>query len=210
MRPTTLHLTGDRSADDLLSSNPLALLIAMVLDQQIPLERAFKAPSILAERLGGRLNALTVSSTPPDDFVELFSQKPALHRFPKSMAGRVQQVCQVLLEDYGGKAESIWADARDGRELVARLEALPGFGAQKARIFAALLAKQLGVRPKGWEAATHPYGAPETFISVADVTDPESLERVRAFKRAAKSGPEKSGPEKSGPEKSGPVESPKS
>lgn len=203
MANPTLHLSGETSADEFLAKSPLALVVAMVLDQQVPFERAFKAPYLLSERLGGPFDAATIASTPPHLLEEIFSRKPALHRFPKSMADRVRQLCERLIEDYDGSPAHIWNSTDDAHELIARLEALPGFGEQKARIFAALLAKQLRVRPKGWEAATEPYGAQGTYISVADINDADSLARVRAYKRAVKSGAVKSGTVKSGTVKSG-------
>jgi uncharacterized HhH-GPD family protein len=181
-----LHLTGDAAADALLGRDPLALLIGMVLDQQIPMERAFWGPSELARRMGGTLNAGEIASMDPEKFATLFREKPALHRFPGSMAARVQAVCRIVAEEYGGKAAAVWSGASDGKELIARLTALPGFGPQKARIFAALLGKQLGVQPDGWRAATSPFGAAGSYLSVADITDAESLAKVRDHKQAMK------------------------
>lgn len=181
-----LWLTGDTDADALLSSEPLALLIGMVLDQQIPMERAFKAPFDLRERLGGSLDVAAIAAMPPDDLVEIFSAKPALHRFPRSMAGRVQEVCAAIVEHYDGDTAAIWATATDGKELLAHVKALPGFGDQKARIFVALLGKQVGARPPGWEQAAGAYGEPGSYRSVADIDSPESLARVRQFKQQAK------------------------
>jgi len=181
-----LWLTGDTDADALLSSEPLALLIGMVLDQQIPMERAFKAPFDLKARLGGALDAAVISSLPPDELAAVFAEKPALHRFPRSMAGRVQQVCGAVVETYGGDASSIWTSAEDGKHLLANVRALPGFGDQKARIFVALLGKQFAVRPPGWEAAAGAYGEPDSHRSVADIDSPEALAKVRQFKQQAK------------------------
>jgi uncharacterized HhH-GPD family protein len=186
MAKTAIHLTGDKEADALLSTDPLALLIGMVLDQQIPMERAFWAPAELARRLGGPLDAADIAAADPDEFAELFKAKPALHRFPGAMAGRVQAVCAIVADEYGGKAAGLWGKVADGRALIGRLTALPGFGEQKARIFAALLGKQLGVRPEGWRAATSPFGEAGSYISVADITSPESLAKVRAHKQAMK------------------------
>ena len=182
-----LWLTGDPDADALLSSEPLALLIGMVLDQQIPMERAFKAPAELRDRLGGTLDAAAIASLPPDDLVEVFQAKPALHRFPRSMAGRVQEVCAAVVDSYGGDTASIWTTATDGRQLLANVKALPGFGDQKARIFVALLGKQLGVHPPGWEKAAGAYGEAGSFRSVADIDSPEALAKVRQTKQQAKS-----------------------
>jgi uncharacterized HhH-GPD family protein len=181
-----LHLTGDPDADSLISKDPLALLIGMVLDQQIPMEKAFWAPSELARRLGGSLDAASIAAMDPDAFAELFKEKPALHRFPGSMAGRVQEVCRLVAEEYGGRADALWKRLPDGATLIARLTALPGFGEQKARIFAALLGKQLDVQPQGWQAATAPFGQPGTHMSIADITDAETLGQVRAHKQAMK------------------------
>ena len=184
--PPSLPLTGEAEADRLLATDPLALLIGMVLDQQIPLERAFRSPLELQERLGGRLDAADIAARPPEELAAAFSQKPALHRFPGSMAGRVQQVCQVLVDHYGGDAAALWEGAGDGDELLRRVASLPGFGDQKARIFVALLGKQLGVRPPGWEEACAPFGRPGTHQSVADIDSPEALARVREHKAAMK------------------------
>jgi uncharacterized HhH-GPD family protein len=181
-----LWLTGDTDADALLSSEPLALLIGMVLDQQIPMERAFKAPYDLQQRLDGTLDAAQIAGMDPDDLVEVFSAKPALHRFPRSMAGRVQEVCVAIVEHYDGDAAAIWSGASDGKELLARVKSLPGFGDQKARIFVALLGKQVGVRPPGWEKAAGAYGESGSFRSVADIDSPETLAKVRQFKQQAK------------------------
>jgi uncharacterized HhH-GPD family protein len=187
MAKTAIHLTGDREADALLSKDPLALLIGMVLDQQIPMERAFWAPAELARRLGGPLDAARIASMDPDEFATLFKERPALHRFPGSMAGRVQAVCRVVADEYGGKAGALWSKLPDGDTLIARLTGLPGFGQQKARIFGALLGKQFGIQPTGWQAATAPFGEPGSYISVADITDAESLDKVRSHKQAMKS-----------------------
>jgi uncharacterized HhH-GPD family protein len=181
-----IRLTGDPAADALLSDDGFALVVAMVLDQQIPLERAFAAPWSLRERLGGTLDVHEVATTDPDRLAAIFSARPALHRFPAAMAGRVQRVAQVVVEDYGGDATNLWRTAPDGATLLARLRSLPGFGEQKARIFVGLLGKQLGVTPPGWSEAAGPFGQPGTFVSVADIDGPEALDRVRSYKQAAK------------------------
>jgi uncharacterized HhH-GPD family protein len=186
MAKVALHLTGDKDADALLSRDPLALLIGMVLDQQVPMEKAFGGPLELARRLGGPLDAAEIGSMDPEKFADLFRERPALHRFPGSMAGRVQAVCRIVADEYGGQAGAVWKKPADGQDLIERLTALPGFGAQKARIFAALLGKQLGVQPDGWRAATKPFGDENTFYSIADITDAESLGQVRAHKQAMK------------------------
>jgi uncharacterized HhH-GPD family protein len=184
--PPRLHLTGDPEADALLSTSPLALLIGMVLDQQVPLERAFAAPAALARRLGRELDAADIAAMDPGKLAETFSEKPALHRYPGSMAGRVQAVCRIVVEGYGGDAAQIWTGASDGGDLLRRVTALPGFGEQKARIFVALLGKQVGVSVPGWREACAPFGEPGSHHSVADVVDEASLERVREQKKAAK------------------------
>ncbi len=181
-----LCLSQDPAADRLLAKDPLALLIGMVLDQQIPLEWAFKGPLMLKERLGGRLDPVEIAALDPDDLAEVFSQRPALHRFPASNAKRVQALCRIVSEEYGGRAERVWKTAGDGDELLRRVRALPGFGEQKARIFVALLGKQLGVQPPGWEDAAGDYGRPGSFMSVADIDGPETLARVRRYKQDKK------------------------
>jgi uncharacterized HhH-GPD family protein len=181
-----LYLSGDEAADQLLSTDPLALLVGMVLDQQIPLERAFKSPFDLQQRLGGRLDAGRLASMDPEELAAVFSETPALHRFPKSMAGRVQDLCTLIVDSYGGDAAGIWNSAATGQELLANVKALPGFGEQKARIFIALLGKQLGVRPPGWEKVASPFGETGSFRSVADIDSPEALTKVRQYKQQMK------------------------
>jgi uncharacterized HhH-GPD family protein len=182
----SLYLSGDEAADQLLSTDPLALLIGMILDQQVPLERAFRSPYDLRERLGGQLDVAALASMDPEALAAVFSERPALHRFPKSMAGRVQEVCAVIVDTYGGDPAAIWTSAADGKELLANVKALPGFGEQKARIFVGLLGKQLGVRPPGWERAASPFGETGTFRSVADIDSPEALAKVRQYKQKMK------------------------
>ncbi len=179
-----LHLAQQPEADALLSRSPLALLMGMLLDQQIPMEKAFAGPAVLVDRLGQQLDAGAVADHP--DLAELFARTPAIHRFPGSMAGRVQELCRFLVEHYDGRAEAVWEDADSGAELLRRLKELPGFGDQKARIFVALLGKQRGVRPSGWREAAGAYGEDGATRSVADVTGPESLLAVRATKQAVK------------------------
>jgi uncharacterized HhH-GPD family protein len=181
-----LHLSGDPQADQLLSEDPLALLIGMVLDQQIPLERAFSSPRDLKERLGGQLDAATIASMDPGKLAAIFSERPALHRFPASNAERVQQLCRIIVENYDGDASQVWDGATTGAELLRRVKGLPGFGEQKAKIFVALLGKQLDVRPPGWQEVSRPFGDAGTHLSVADITDAESLSRVRAHKSQLK------------------------
>ena len=183
----TLHLAQDPEADALLGRSPLAALVGMLLDQQVPMEWAFKGPRTIADRLGtDDLDAHEIAAQDPDAFAALLSDKPAVHRYPGSMAKRIQQLCQYLVEHYDGDPEALWKDAGTGKELLKRLEELPGFGKQKAQIFLALLGKQLGVRPQGWREAAGSYGEPESFRSVADITGPESLAKVRAHKQEAK------------------------
>ncbi|MFH8896985.1 HhH-GPD-type base excision DNA repair protein [Streptomyces coeruleorubidus] len=183
----TLHLAQDPEADALLGRSPLAALVGMLLDQQIPMEWAFKGPATIAQRLGtDDLDAHEIASHAPEAFAALLSQKPAVHRYPGSMAKRIQQLCQYLVEHYDGDAEAVWKDAATGKELLKRLAELPGFGKQKAQIFLALLGKQLGVQPTGWREAAGSYGEPKSFRSIADITGPESLVKVRAHKQEMK------------------------
>jgi uncharacterized HhH-GPD family protein len=186
-----LRLSQNPEADELISADPLALLIGMVLDQQIPLERAFSSPLDLKQRLGGKLDAEAIAAMDPDELAALFATRPALHRFPAANAKRVQELCRIVVDEYGGQAGAVWATAKDGAELYRRVKALPGFGEQKARIFIGLLGKQLSVRPPGWEEAAGPFGRPGTYMSVADITDPESLGRVRAYKQQLKAAAKK-------------------
>jgi len=181
-----MYLAYTEQANKLLDTEPLALLIGMLLDQQIPMEKAFTSPDVLRERLGGTLDAATIAGYDADALEEIFRTPPALHRFPAAMAKRVQTMCQILVERYDGDAASVWSGARTGKELVERVGSLPGFGPQKAQIFAALLGKQLKVRPRGWREATGEFGADGVQRSVADVVDAPSLEAVRAFKKQMK------------------------
>ncbi|MER6671967.1 HhH-GPD-type base excision DNA repair protein [Streptomyces sp. NPDC000983] len=183
----TLHLAQEPEADELLGRSPLAALVGMLLDQQVPMEWAFKGPRTIADRLGADdLDAHDIAVQDPEVFSALLAQKPAVHRYPGSMAKRVQQLCQYLVDHYDGNAELVWKGVPDGRELLRRLEGLPGFGKQKAQIFLALLGKQLGVAPKGWREAAGAYGERRSFRSVADITGPESLAKVRAHKQEMK------------------------
>lgn len=181
-----LHLATTDDGNALLERDPLALAVGMLLDQQVTMEKAFTSPSVLAERLGvDRLDAAAIAAMPPDELVEVFRTPPALHRFPGSMAARTQQLCQAVVDDWGGDAAAVWRGVDSGTELVRRVEALPGFGAQKARIFVALLAKQFDVRPQGWQQAAGDYGK-DGFRSIADVVDDASKAKVREFKKATK------------------------
>ncbi len=188
MSPPSLPLSGDPAADQLLASDPLALLIGMVLDQQVPLERAFHSPLDLEQRMGRPLDAAEIADMDPERLVELFSRRPALHRFPGSMARRVQDLCRRLVDEYGGQADQVWQSASTGHALLDNVRALPGFGEHKASIFVALLAKRLGVAPPGWEEAAGEFGAPGSYLSVADIDSPEALAQVRANKAAVKAG----------------------
>jgi uncharacterized HhH-GPD family protein len=183
----TLRIAQDPAADDLLSRDPLALLIGMLLDQQFPMERAFGAPRLLAERLGvDTLDAGQLAAIDAEELVRIFQGPPALHRYPGSMAGRTQDLCRLIVERYDGRPENLWAEAPDGVTLLRRIGELPGFGAQKAKIFLALLGKQCGITPPGWREAAGDYGLEGSRRSVADITGPESLVEVRAFKQEQK------------------------
>ncbi|WP_127357083.1 HhH-GPD-type base excision DNA repair protein [Actinacidiphila soli] len=184
---TKLRLSQQPEADELLGRSPLALLTGILLDQQVPMEWAFSGPHAIAQRMGrDDLDAHEIASYDPEDFAALLAAKPAVHRYPGSMAKRVQQLAQYLVEHYDGDAEAIWRDASSGQELLDRLKALPGFGEQKARIFLAPLGKRLGVRPPGWREAAGPYGEDGSYRSVADITGPDSLDKVRAHKQEMK------------------------
>ena len=181
-----LHITGDPAADELLGESPLALLLGMLLDQQVTMESAFAGPAKIRDRIGS-LDAATIADYEPDALVEVFKQSPAVHRFPGSMAARVQAVCAAVRDEWSGNAENVWTQGDpDGAELFRRLKALPGFGDQKAKIFLALLNKQNGVDAPGWREASAPYGEEGSFRSVADIVDPGSLTKVREAKKAAK------------------------
>jgi uncharacterized HhH-GPD family protein len=182
----SLSLSQHSEADALLDRNPLALLVAMLLDQQVPMERAFAAPYELAQRLGHDLDARELADHDADALADLFARPPALHRYPRSMAGRVQELCRALVERYDGDVTGLWRDVADARELFDRLVALPGYGKQKARIFVALLGKQRGVTPRGWREVAGAYGEEGVYRSAADVVDERTLEQVRAYKKQAK------------------------
>ncbi|MEU8261183.1 HhH-GPD-type base excision DNA repair protein [Micromonospora sp. NPDC048999] len=182
----TLSLPIAAEANELLARSPLALLLGMVLDQQVPMEKAFSSPYVLTQRLGHEPDARELAGYDPEALVALFAQPPALHRFPKAMAARVQEVCRVLVERYDGDPAGLWSDVTDGRELLRRVGELPGFGKQKAQIFVALLGKRFGITPDGWREAAGGYGDADSYRSVADVTDPDSLRRVREYKQRMK------------------------
>ncbi|BDV32130.1 HhH-GPD-type base excision DNA repair protein [Microbacterium terricola] len=182
----SLHITGDDDADRLLTDDPLALLIGMLLDQQVAMETAFAGPLKIAQRTGS-VDAVALAGYDPEAFVAVFQQTPAVHRFPGSMAARVQSLCEAVVNEWGGDAAAIWTTGDpDGATVLKRLKALPGFGEQKAKIFLALLGKQYGYDGAGWQAASAPYGEGGSFRSVADIVSPESLTKVREHKRAAK------------------------
>jgi uncharacterized HhH-GPD family protein len=188
-----ISLPIEARANELLTRSPLALLIALVLDQQVPLEKAFSSPQVLVDRLGHEPTAAELADFPPDELAAVFSERPALHRFPRAMAARVQAVARVIADQYDGDASRIWAEAASGEELLARLSGLPGFGTYKAQIMIAMLGKQLGVQPPGWRAAAGPFGVEGSRYSVADITDEASLAQVRAFKKERKAAAEAAG-----------------
>ena len=173
-------------ANDLLNRDPLAMLVGLVLDQQITREKAFTSPWVLVGRLGHEPTAVELAEFDPEALVAIFAEPPALHRFPKAMAGRVQEVCRVIADQYDGEAAGLWEGVADGAELYKRIFALPGFGKQKSQILVALLGKQCGVTPAGWREAAGGYGEADAYRSVADIVDGESLAKVRAYKKETK------------------------
>ncbi len=179
-----LQIAQDPAADELLSTDAFALLTGMLLDQQFPMERAFAGPAKIRDRFGS-LDPEAIADADPEAFADLCATPPAIHRYGRSMAGRVQAVARVIVDEYDGDTARLWTTATTGKELFDRIRALPGFGDQKAKIFTALLAKQLDVAPRGWTTVVGDYGK-KGFRSVADVTDPDSLQKVRDFKKAAK------------------------
>jgi uncharacterized HhH-GPD family protein len=183
----TLSLPIDPDANDLLSRSPLALLTGMLLDQQVTLEKAFTSPRDLVRRLGHEPTAHELADYDPEALVAVFTERPALHRYPRAMAGRVQQMCRLIVDRYGGDPAKLWAGAATGAELLARISELPGFGPDKSRIFLALLGKRCGVRPPGWRAAAGRFGEEGSHCSVADIVDAGSLAAVRAYKQSLKS-----------------------
>ena len=182
----TISMPVESEANELLTRSPLALLIGLLLDQQVPLERAFSAPLDLVRRLGHEPTAAELAEFDPVALAAIFSERPALHRYPKAMAARVQELARLIVDQYDGEASQVWQSAATGAELLERVAALPGFGAQKAQIFVALLGKQLGVQPEGWREAAGRFGAEGSHMSVADITDAESLARVRSYKQELK------------------------
>ena len=197
MTNTPLRLTGAPEADQLLTEDDNALLIGMVLDQQVPMEKAFSGPLVIAQRMGGPLDVAKIAAMSEDEFVALCSERPAIHRFPAAMAKRIRQVCQVLTDDYDGQAANIWQDARSGDEIKSRLARLAGVGSDKAAIFTAVLGKLRGVTPDGWRTAAGYYGEPGTYRSAADIVDDDSLQKVRETKRSVKAAKKASGPQNS-------------
>ncbi len=181
-----LTLPIDPQATELLRTDPLALLLGMLLDQQIPMEKAFSSPYVLRERLGHDLDARELAGYDPEALTAIFARPPALHRFPAANAKRTQEVCRLLVERYDGDAAALWTGVADGATLLKRVAELPGFGRQKAQIFVALLGKQFDVTPPGWREAAGAYGEPGSYRSVADITDEGSLAKVRAFKQQLK------------------------
>ncbi len=180
----TLYITGDQAADELLNTDPNALLIGMLLDQQVPMEWAFQGPHTLKQRLGS-LDPAKIAAMDVDDFVAVCCEKPAIHRFPASMGKRIHQVCEVLVADYDADAANLWNEADSGKEIYRRLKALPGYGDEKSKIFVAILGKTQGVTPDGWRAAAGKFGD-DVPRSVADVHDEVSLGKVRDWKKAQK------------------------
>ena len=187
-----LHLTGDLAADTLLTDDPFALLLGMLLDQQIAMETAFAGPAKIRDRLG-TLAPSAIAGHDADAFVEVFRVTPAVHRYPGSMAARTQALAAVIVGEWDGDAAALWTRGDpDGAEILTRLKKLPGFGEQKAKIFLAVLGKRLGIGANGWREASAPYGEEGAFRSVADIVNSESLARVRETKRAVKAAAKKS------------------
>jgi uncharacterized HhH-GPD family protein len=180
----TIRITGDAHADEVLTDSPFALLVGMMLDQQYPMEHAFRGPAKVLDRFGS-IEPAAIAAADPAEFKALCSTPPAIHRFPASMADRLQALAALVEEKYDGHAERLWTEATSGGDLVKRVLELPGFGRQKAQIFTALVAKQLGVRPEGWEKAVGDY-ALDGYRSVADVTGAASLQKVREYKQRKK------------------------
>lgn len=179
-----IQITGDPAADRVLEESPFALVVGMMLDQQYPMEHAFRGPAKVLDRFG-TLDPAAIAAADPEEFADLCSTPPAIHRYGRSMAGRLQALSALVVEKYDGRAERLWTEAGSAQDLFDRVLALPGFGTQKAQIFVTLLAKQVGVRPEGWEALVGDY-AQDGYRSVADVVDPESLQKVRDYKKAKK------------------------
>lgn len=188
----TLQIAQDEAADEVLSTNAFALLCGMLLDQQFPMERAFAGPAKILDRFG-TLDPATIADASPEEFAEVCATPPAVHRFPGAMAARVQALAQHIVDHYDGKTAALWSEVPDGRALLERVTALPGFGKQKSQIFVALLGKQLDVRPDGWQQAAGLYAEDGAYRSVADVRGPESLAKVRSFKKEQKAAAKSAG-----------------
>jgi uncharacterized HhH-GPD family protein len=182
--PFSLPIPAEANA--LLDRDPLALVLGLTLDQQIPLEKAFTSPWVLGQRLGHEPTAQELADFDPEALIEIFATPPALHRFPKAMAARVQQACRVVVDRYDGDPAAVWAGVTDGKELLQRILGVPGFGKQKAQIFVAVLGKQCGVQPAGWREAAGGYGEEGSYRSVADIVDGDSLTKVRTYKKQMK------------------------
>jgi uncharacterized HhH-GPD family protein len=187
----TLRMPVEAGANELLSRSPLALLVAMLLDQQVPFEKAFSSPYQLVLRLGHEPTVTELASFDPEALAAIFSERPALHRFPKAMAARVQDLARLLLAKYDGDAEQVWASAKTGAQLRDNLAELPGYGPYKAQITMALLGKQFGIQPEGWREAAGPFGHQDSHVSVADIVDEDSLAKVRAYKKQARAAARK-------------------
>ncbi|QZY27879.1 HhH-GPD-type base excision DNA repair protein [Nocardioides coralli] len=186
-----IAITGDDHADEVLTGSPFALLVGMMLDQQYPMEHAFRGPAKVLDRFGS-LEPAAIAAADPDEFAELCATPPAIHRFPGSMARRLQELARIVADEHEGDASRLWTGATDAKDLLRRIQALPGFGKQKSQIFVALLAKQLGVRPPGWEQVVGAY-AEDGYRSVADVVDAESLQKVRDHKKQMKAAAKAAG-----------------
>ncbi len=180
-----IQIAQDPAADEVLGTEPFGLLCGMLLDQQFPMEHAFMGPAKVKDRFG-TLDTAAIAAADPEEFAAMCAVPPAVHRYPRSMAGRIQDLARHIQAEYDGDTTRLWSGADSGRELLRRLQALPGFGKQKSQIFVALLGKQLGVQPEGWREAAGSYGDDGAFRSVADVVDGQSLERVRTFKKEMK------------------------
>ncbi len=185
MTEPAIPITGDPDADALLEDDPLALVVGMLLDQQVSMETAFVGPWKLKTRMGDAFDTATIAAMDPEEFIEICRERPAIHRFPKAMGARIHDLCRVVVADYDGDPSRIWTDASTGEELSARVSALPGFGEEKTKIFIALLAKRLGIAPKGWQEVAAPF-SDEVPRSIADVGSPDTLTQVREWKRAQK------------------------
>ncbi len=186
MTPPRLNMPVSDDANELITNDPFALLIALVLDQQVPLERAFSAPLELKQRLGGELTVEQIAHYDEEALVTIFCQQPALHRFPAANARRVQKMANIIVDEYDSDAAAVWTSAKDGTQLLKNVKALPGFGEQKAKIFIAMLGKQMELKTKGWREVSQPFGEPKSALSIADIKDAKSLAAVRQYKQEKK------------------------